>query len=872
MEKGKWKKEKKGMLFGLSAAAVFAAGLAVLGTYKNQGGGNEEALRMQEEVKEQTKEEKLDELNRNEGLYSEDSIVLADTDKDQAEAIAGELGARVRMTKQGDYAALYLPEGMTIRQVYESESYRAYLSEMSPDYYVSVDAVDARGKELFTRRPDYEVDDAEYGSQEYLDYINLQDAWDTSRGGNVTVAVIDTGIDTDNAEFAGRISEWSYNASADQVVKDYDRSIIEDEQGHGTAVTGVLAAAMNNGMGIAGLAPEAELLVIKCECDASGRFTRGSDLVFGLAYAIERDVDVVNMSFGTTENVFGKYTKLAADSDIICVAAAGNDASSLPNYPAADEYVIGVGALDTGDWSLASYSNFGDNAEVLAPGTVYTTAPGGGYQYATGTSLSSPLVAASIALYCTQEPHAEFTEVQELLRAASTDLGSIGEDWYCGFGNLDIYAFLCEEKGTITYDMLTDEIEGQTQVFVKGHTVQYMPEPERENVVFDGWYYDRECTDEVEYYEDVFHGDLTLFAKWINEDEGSAYLYTTLQDGTVEIQSYTGKRRYLTVPQTVEGKTVTSIGEDAFAGNARLRSVTLPATITKIGGRAFCNCTQLRSMDIPEQVASIGESAFYGCARLSGVGIAKNGALTEIGSNAFAQCGIAAFDIPANLRSLGSGVFLGSASLGTVRVEDGNLAALPMGAFSNCFMLADITIPASVRTVDGNCFAYSGLQSVVFQEGSMLETIGQSAFLYCPLKGIEIPANTRSIDWYAFGECAQLGELTFEAGSRLESIGQQAFLSCRALSGVSFPDSLSSVGQQAFFQSGLVELGIGAGLTEIGEFAFSNCSSMSTPKLPEGLEMIGGNAFEYCPEMKTGLLIPKQVKNVGRFAFLTILT
>ncbi len=923
MEKGRWRKGKKGMLFCMAAAVGLASGLTAFGIYGSKDRGNEEALRLQEEVKVQTQEEKLTELKQNEGLYSEDSIVLADTDKEQAEAIAKELGAKIRMTKQEDYAALYLPEGMTIQQVYESDTYRAYLSEMSPDYYVSVNAVDARGKELFTKRPNYEVDDAEYGSQEYLDYINLQDSWNTSRGGNVTVAVIDTGIDTDNTEFAGRISEFSYNASTDKAVKDYDLSVIEDEQGHGTAVAGVLAATMNNGAGIAGLAPEAELVVIKCECDESGRFTRGSDLVFGLAYAIERDVDVVNMSFGTPLNVFEKYTKLAADSDIICVAAAGNEASSLPSYPAADEHVIGVGALDTSDWSLAAYSNFGDNAEVLAPGTVYTTALDGGYKYETGTSLSSPLVAAAVALYRTQNAHAEFAEVQKVLWAASTDLGSIGEDWYCGFGNLDVYAFLCEEKGTITYDMLTDEIEGQTQVFVKGHTVQYMPEPERESVVFDGWYYDRDCTDEVEYYEDVFTGDLTLFAKWINEDEGSAYLYTTLPDGTVEIQSYTGKRRYLSVPQTMEGKTVTSIGEGAFADNARLRSVTLPATITKIGGRAFLNCTQLRSMDIPEQVEIIGESAFYGCARLAGVGIAKTGALTEIGNEAFAQCGISAFDIPVNLRSLGSKVFFGSTSLGTVRVADGNVnykilndalynaeedtlvyypaaksgeyavnastktvgegafaysrkasVALPEGvreisdeAFVSS-VVRDIQIPGSVTRLGSGVFRYcNSLQQVVFAEDSKIGSIPSEAFCGCfSLQNIEIPASVRELGMNCFSSSG-IQKVAFKGGSVLETIGFAAFANT-SLTGIKIPANTKSIDWCAFFgcsQLGQLSFEAGSRLQSIGQQAFFNCRALSAVVFPDSLESVGQQSF-----FQTGLVdlgIGKGLTEIGDGAF-----
>ena len=90
-------------------------------------------------------------------------------------------------------------------------------------------------------------------------------------------------------------------------------------------------------------------------------------------------------------------------------------------------------------------------------------------------------------------------------------------------------------------------------------------------------------------YEDVWTGDITLYAKWANEDDGVPYTYVTLDDGTVEIRSYTGKRRYITVPDKIYEKTVSSIGDFAFDGQKRLRQVNLPKTITNIGKFAFRN-------------------------------------------------------------------------------------------------------------------------------------------------------------------------------------------------------------------------------------------------------------------------------------------
>lgn len=991
---------------------------------------------------------KCRELTQHKGQYDEKTIVLSDTTESRAKALADKMDASMRMTPDKGFAVLTLPKGVDVADIYSDKDYRKDLSEMSLDYHVKTSAVDANQHELYTKRADYSVNDPDYDKQSELEYLDLQDTWKKNKGDGVTVAIIDTGIDTDHEEFKGRISKLSYNASEDKVVKDYDMSVIEDEQGHGTKVAGTLGAALGNEAGITGIAPEAELLVIKCDADANGNFLKASDLVFGLAYAIEADVDVVNMSFGTEQDIFSKYTKLAVDSDVICVASAGNDSTGLLTYPAADENVIGVGAMDS-DWELASYSNYGDNSDLVAPGTAYTTEMGGKYGYAQGTSLASPMVAAAAALYRKEHADAEFKDIKDYLIASSVDLGSTGEDMLFGYGALDIYAFLYEEKGTITYEMQTDEIKNQTQPFVKGHTVQLMLEPEREDVVFDGWYYDRECTDEVEYYTDVFSEDVTLYAKWINEDDSTVYKYTDLSDGTIKILSYTGKRKYITIPDTIEGKKVSCIGEAAFANNNRLRKVNLPANLTKIMPYAFQGCSRLMSIDIPESVQKLGTGAFYGCARMSSVGIAAKGKLQVIEESAFGQTLIGSFIVPQKLKTLGKSVFLGCRGMKKITVTEGNAnfqikqqalydssgkiliyyptglsgeykipnetkeigeyafayakiiqADLPEGLISireSAFegaSISEIEIPLSIQNMDQRTFSYSALMSVNFPENCQLKIISEEAFSGCQLTSVTIPKEVTEIGRAAFSgtglrevkfadetQLKQIGGNAF-SWSRLqqihipdtvENIGDSAFNSCYDLSQVSFgknsncivfgsytfqgdenlkqikiPDSVQRLGEGCFYQSGLEKIEIGArltdlgegaltycenlkgitvdeknttfgsydgvlfdaaktrllfypaaksgaytlpkttvriagyafagakkltkitfneGLKEIGRYAFTDCKVLQTPEFPQGLESIEENAFEYCSGMTKKCLIPKTVKDLGRFAF-----
>lgn len=737
----------------LAAVVLTAAGIGGTGLYQYQNSAIESAKKL-----EQIKEEKRQELKDAEGNYNETSIVLSDTTKVQAEAIAEKIGAEVRLTKNEDYAVLYLPENVSIEDIYDSEEYSEYLPEMEPDYYVYTCETEEDSKKLYTARPEYSVNDEYYDRQTYLDYVRIGDTWTATKGAGVKIAVIDTGIDTDNPEFKGRISEDSYNATSDKKVKDYGMDVIEDEDGHGTGVSGVLAASMDQ-TGITGIAPEAELIVIKCETNGNGEFARISDLVFGLAYAIECDADVVNMSFGISldreNNIFSKYTKLAVDSDVICVASAGNDSSAMLTYPAADENVIGVGALENGGWELADYSNYGDNSDVLAPGTAYTTQKGGSYAFANGTSISAPIVSGAVALYLAGNPDTEYTTIKALLEASSTDLGVLGEDWQHGFGALDIHAIVREEKGTITYEMLTDEIENEKQIFVKGHTIQTMAEPERENLVLDGWFYDNQTTDECEYYTDIFTEDVTLYAGWINEDDGTAWQYTTQTDDTVEITAYTGRRRYLTVPKELEGKKVTSIGEGAFAENTRLRQVTLPDSLTQIRDRAFFGCNSLREIEIPEKVKQIGSETFYGCTRLSQVSIVTNGALKTIGAQAFAMSGITSVNLPVNLTELASNAFYASTNLKTVSVANGNKtfrvindALYNAGGDTLLYYPAgksgDYEVANKTVSIGDYAFAYTRCPKVTFP--NTLEVLGNSSFSNSFVTAVSIPEKVKNLE------------------------------------------------------------------------------------------------------------------------------
>ena len=144
--------------------------------------------------------------------------------------------------------------------------------------------------------------------------------------------------------------------------------------------------------------------------------------------------------------------------------------------------------------------------------------------------------------------------------------------------------------------------------------------------------------------------DLTLYAKWVNEDDGVPYTYTALDNGTVQITGYTGHRRYITIPRLIDGMEVSVIGPNAFAGQTRLREVNLPDGLTEIGENAFSGCSNMLRIQIPESVTVIGAGAFQNNVRLTQIVFEGSSKLTTIGRFAFSGCGsVSTIELPAAL-------------------------------------------------------------------------------------------------------------------------------------------------------------------------------------------------------------------------------
>ena len=255
----------------------------------------------------------------------------------------------------------------------------------------------------------------------------------------------------------------------------------------------------------------------------------------------------------------------------------------------------------------------------------------------------------------------------------------------------------------------------------------------------------------------------------------------------------------ITIPSTLGGYPVTSIGDYAFRSCSGLTSVTIPSSVTSIGYEAFYNCESLTSITIPSSVTSIGEEAFSECSGLTSVVIPEG--VTSIGDGAFSWC----------------------KSLTSVTITEG-VTEIGKMAFYNCSSLTSVTIPSSVTSIGDRVFEECrGLYKDA--NGVQYESEAKVVLIDVPTSvsgSFEIPSSVRFIHSEAFYGCSRLTSVTIPEG--VTAIGNEAFGECTSLTSVTFPSTLMKIGGNAF----------------------QGCSLRGTVTLPASLRILGVGAFGGC--------------------------
>lgn len=391
----------------------------------------------------------------------------------------------------------------------------------------------------------------------------------------------------------------------------------------------------------------------------------------------------------------------------------------------------------------------------------------------------------------------------------------------------------------------------------------------------------------------------------------------------------TCKDKDLVIPAEYHGLPVTAIGESAFEGCKRLKSVRIPDSITSIGNSAFGGCSGLMEINIPDSVTDIGESAFGYCSKLTGVtipgSVVKINARTfvacqnltsvsipwsvaYIGDHAFSQTGLKEIRIPGGVEYLGKYVFFHCEALESVIMEGGGVFALNGKEFSYSENLKNIVFGSNLTSIDfniygslrnlesisvsesnriyksvGNCLIEKetqtlilGCKNSVIPDNGDVKIIGSSAFKQCMgLTDIVIPDGVTTIDYWAFFGCT---------GVKSATIGKDV-TDIYGISAYSLPniESVTISPQNKKYRSAgncVIETETGTvisgfktsiipddgSITCIGENAFAYCAGLKYISIPDGVISIGADAFRDCKALAE-ISIPASVTELGSGAF-----
>lgn len=298
--------------------------------------------------------------------------------------------------------------------------------------------------------------DPHYTDQWGLVQIHADQAWDVTQGSPaVAIAIVDTGIDLDHPDLAGKLWVNPGEIPGNGIDDDGNGKIDDvngwdwvngdnspqDDIGHGSHVAGVVAGATNNSVGIAGACPNCRVMALKV-LDAGGSGTY-SDIAAGITYAVDKGAKVINLSLGGyADSQLLRDAVAYASQYAVVVAAGGNDSKQERFYPAAyDDYVVAVAATDNSDEKTA-FSNYGEWVDISAPGvSIWSTVYDDGYAAWSGSSMAAPFVSGVAGLVRSQNPSwsAGAVRGQLLHTADGIDGLNPGYEGKLGMGRVNAY-------------------------------------------------------------------------------------------------------------------------------------------------------------------------------------------------------------------------------------------------------------------------------------------------------------------------------------------------------------------------------------------------------------------------------------------------
>lgn len=364
----------------------------------------------------------------------------------------GSLQSGIVLMKAGAGVMSAASEGQTLQALRNNPN----VLYAEPNYIVTLnDPKDVLAPEQPQQPSRTAPNDPMYARQYHHQNIQSEAGWNVTQGnGDFILSIVDTGVDTNHPDLAAKLLP-GYNT-----VDDNDS--MSDGNGHGTHCAGIAAAITNNGVGVAGVAPNVKILPIKVLSDSgSGSY---ASVAAGIIKAADMGAKVISMSLGGPSNSqsITDAVNYALSKDAMLIAAMGNsghgsDANPRPikSYPAAVPGVMSVGATDKSD-AIARFSQAGEWNSITAPGvnilatfpTHSSGMPGTDYGAISGTSMATPAVAGLAALVRSQFPQLNAKQTEEHIEATADDLGPEGYDILFGHGRINVGRALSTAPGS----------------------------------------------------------------------------------------------------------------------------------------------------------------------------------------------------------------------------------------------------------------------------------------------------------------------------------------------------------------------------------------------------------------------------------------
>lgn len=646
----------------------------------------------------------------------------------------------------------------------------------------------------------------------------------------VTVGVIDTGVDYTHPDLKNRIVDTSLNFSSSGKQNDS-----MDDQGHGTMVAGIV---MQNTTDNVKIKPYKVL-------NKDGKCATSQIISVVNHILAEKDApSVINLSLG------GEYDKLdpfektlrsliesLVGKGCTVVVAAGNESSDAGNYsPSNISSVITVSA-STSKNTRSYYSNFGSVVDIAAPGdNIYTTNLGGGYTRShSGTSFSAPFVTAAAATVLMMDSTLTSKEIESKIKdAAFPIVNNTGTEW-CGAGILN-YSALYE-------DMLVPVPTFSQESGAYNDIINLTASAENDYIIR----YTTDNTVPTLNNGETFDGTLTIedsmsfTAVAINENGKSKYIprnYSVIylaDENDFEITdagaitSYSGEKKSITVPDTIKGITPTSVANKAFA-NSDIKVIELPETIKTIGNSSFNKCTNLTSIKA-QGVTKIGTFCFYcdtaltdvdmpnvlfvntkgfsGCSKLEAVNFNEMveelypGAFEDTAfkyayfpnvynfEDTFANTPLVSADLP--LLYWASGTFKNCYALEHLYAPE--LEQLAGSAFGNCIKLTEFVKDGEydltkINVVESSAFAESYFKEIELPLLEAFDANGSGAFRRCHAEYISIPL-IKILPSETFYGCKELKHINMpNYVETYRSSYENIFTDCFALEELYLPNAI----------------------------------------------------------------------------------